>query len=618
MNIIRTEEYKLRKQNIFWIKTSSAQLVDALNLLNHKNPQVVIKTIQKLREIRDLRALEPLRMLLNHPDLEVVSETILAIGSLGDERVVNDLIPFLNSEPLLQTSAIQALGEIRCQTAIGYLEQMLTDSIVGPMVAETMAFIGGIAAYKALAKHWLNHGEQIDTENYLSLLKHVLEGINSQVPHIEGICESFSRYLNDPNDSIRALAACCLIASGPCPEDMKALSIISETLGDNIQLPACLKNRKDLVPRLLNSSENLILWGFQLSALYPKNASPMDILNALKKYSDESDNINYIADVLLKVKDPILAPAILDLYCRISWDKRIILHPLLKIYKKQIRLLLIDYDIDDETRIVISAHIGVSPVCIALEIMDLPLDSRILVLSLLSDCKSIMKCMPWSQWLENSPGFYLNVAADVTLKSGIKEIFPVLRKIFPSYPVKKLIKSAGTLKDKESVSILIKHLETESTETRMLILESLGYIGGKEARQGLKNYIKNCKKTGELHKAIRSLSFCATSEDCSFFRELSSDSDWHVRSICAEVLSRYPSLENFETLIKLSSDPEKIVSQRTSFFLKYLPMGNFLIRQQEHNSSDKEYQDIQLESKDKIESFKYNHQLKEHQNVTGN
>lgn len=494
MNIVKTEEYNLHNQNIFWMKTSSAQLADTLNLINHKNPKIVIKAIQKLCVIRDLRALEPLRMLLSHSNLEVVNEAIVAIGYLGDERVIPDLIPFLNSEPLLQTSAIQALGEIRSQEAIGYLEKLLPDPIIGPMVAETIAFIGGIAAYKALAKHWLTHGKQTDTENYLSLLKHVLEGINSQIPHIEGICESFSRYLNDPNDSIRSLAACCLLSSGPCSEDMKALSIVSETLRDNIQLPACLKSRKDLIAKLFNGNEKLISWGFQLSVLYPKSISPINIFNALKKYLAKSDNINYIAEALLKVKDPILAPAILDLYCRLSWDKRIILHPILRIYKKQIRSLLIDYDIDDETRIVISAHVGVSPVCIALEIMDLPLDSRILVLSLLSDCKSIMKCMPWSQWLENSPGFYLNIAADVTLKSGIKDIFPILRKLFPSYPVRKLIKSAGMLRDKESVSILIKHLETESTETRMLILESLGYIGGKEARQGLTNYIKICNK----------------------------------------------------------------------------------------------------------------------------
>ncbi len=612
-----TEEYKLHNKNISWIKTSSVQLANALNLLNHQDPEVIIKAIQQLRAIRDLRSLEPLRMLLTHPNLEVVNEAILAIGSIGDERVINDLIPFLNSEVLLQTSAIQAFGEIRSQSAISYLEPLLPDPIVGPMVAETIAFTGGIAAYKALAKHWLTHGKQLDTENYLGLLKHVLEGINSKIPYINGICESFSIYLNDPNDSIRTLAACCLLASGPCPEDVKALNIISETLGDYIQVPACLKNRKDLIPELLDGSNKLISWGFQLSALYPKSVSPVSILNALKKYTTEPDDITFIADVLLKVKEPILVPAILDLYCRISWDKRILLHPVIKMYKKQIRSLLIDYDIDDETRIVISAHVGVSPVCIALEIMDLPLDSRILVLSLLSDCKSIMKCMPWSQWLENSPGFYLNVAADVVLKSGIKDVFPLLRKIFPSYPVKRLIKSAGRFRDKESVSILIKHLETESTEIRMLILESLGNIGGREARQALKNYIKNCNKTDELRRAARALSFCATSEDCSFFRELSFNSDWYVRLICVEVLRRYLSYENFEVLVKLSSDPAKIVAHRTSFFLKYLTMGNFLTYQ-EQSVSDNEYQNVQLLPEKGIESFKYNHKVKEHKDVTGN
>lgn len=614
MDTIRTE-YKSRNQNVFWLKTLSVQLAEALDLLNDKDPEIVIKSVRKLRALRDLRALEPLKMLLNHPALEVVNETILAIGALGDERAIYDLLPFLDSETLLQTSAIEALGQIRSQSAVSYLEKLLPDSIVGPMVAETIAYIGGVTSYKALAKHWLKHGRQLDTENYLSLLKYVLEGISPKIPHINGMCESLSRHLNDPNDSIKTLASCCILASGPCREDMKALSIISDTLADYVQLPPCLKNRKDLAPKLLNGNEKLISWGFQLSALYPKCVSPKNILNAMEKYTNV-DDINYIAEVLLKVKDPILAPAVLDLYCKIPWDKRIFLHPVIKLYKKQIRSLLIDYDIDDETRIIISAYVGVSPVCIALEIMDLPLDSRIFVLSFLTDCKNIMKCMPWSQWLENSPGFYLNVAADATLKSGIKEIFPVLRKIFPSYPVKKLIKSAGTLRDKESVSILLKHLNIESSETRILILESLGRIGGREARQGLKNYIKNCNKNDELRKAIRALSFCATSEDCDFFRELIYNSDWYIRLICSEVLSRYPSYENFQALIKLASDPEKIVSQRTSFFLKYLPMGNFLNSYQKKDISGDKYQNIQLIPEN--ESFKYNHQLKEHQDVTGN
>jgi HEAT repeat protein len=275
------------------------------------------------------------------------------------------------------------------------------------------------------------------------------------------------------------------------------------------------------------------------------------------------------------------------LYLKVSWNMRTLLHPLLRMFKKQIRSLLIDCDTDDETRVVISSNIGISPVCIALEILDLPLDGRILVISLLSENKAIMKCLPWTRWLENSPGFYITVAAEVAVKTHYKEMLPALRKALAAYPVTRIIRAVGELGDRESVPALISHLSSASSYPGSLIIETLGRIGGKEAVEGLKNAIPSLEQQ-EKRLAFRALSGCFTGDDCAFFRDAIADPDWYIRLISVDAISRRPGPENFSALVKLSADPVHVVAQRAFYFLKYLPMSSFLpaedVRQQEHRT----------------------------------
>jgi len=572
--------------------TFSDKFSQTLSLLSHDDTDIVLKAVQTLYNLGDIRAIEPLRSLLRHTDIEVVHAAILAVGHLGDNRVVYDLTGFLKADPLLQMAAIHALWELRSPSAITPLSQILSDRIIGPMAAEAIASIGGTAAFRVLVKHWLKFQKQIVTENYLVLLRYVAEGIAVKIPKVQGFCESIAPYLNDPNNAIRTSAACCILAAGPCAEDEKSLAILSETLSASYELPACLRYRSDLVRSLLKADGSVKRWGFQMVSRFPKSASSRLLIDAVNGCERDCEYVSYIAEALIKVKDPAIASAVLNLYLRVSWNMRAFLHPLLRMFKKQIRSLLIDCDTDDETRVVISSNIGISPVCIALEILDLPLDSRILVISLLAENKAIMKCLPWTQWLENNPGFYITVAAEVAVKTHYKELLPVLRKALAAYPVARIIRAVGELGDRESVPALISHLSSASSYTGSLIIETLGRIGGKEAVEGLKNAALSFEPPVK-RLAFRALSGCIAGDDCSFFRDASDDPDWYVRLICVEAISRRPGSENFSALVKLSADPVTVVAQRAFYFLKYLPMSGFLpvdnVQQQEHRTAGEDW-----------------------------
>jgi HEAT repeat protein len=218
----------------------------------------------------------------------------------------------------------------------------------------------------------------------------------------------------------------------------------------------------------------------------------------------------------------------------------------------------------------------------------LPLDSRILVISILSENKAIMKCLPWIQWLENNPGFYITVAAEVAVKTHFKELLPVLRKALAAYPVARIIRAVGELGDRESVPALISHLSSSSSYNGSLIIETLGRIGGKEAVEGLKNAALSFEPPGK-RLVFRTLSGCAAGDDCSFFRDAVADSDWYIRMISVDAISRRPGPENFSALVKLSADPVPVVAQRAFYFLKHLPMSGFMpvedVQLQEHRAA---------------------------------
>ena len=133
----------------------------AIDLLREGDPDLVLQAVLLLDHIRDPRALEPLRAVLGHADGNVAQAAIVAIGHLGDARAISDLLPFLEADIWLRMAAVQALGDLRSEQAVGALTPLLTDLMIGPLAAEALARIGGVEAFHALGEHWLRYHEQL-------------------------------------------------------------------------------------------------------------------------------------------------------------------------------------------------------------------------------------------------------------------------------------------------------------------------------------------------------------------------------------------------------------------------------------------------------------------------
>ncbi len=93
------------------------------------------------------------------------------------------------------------------------------------------------------------------------------------------------------------------------------------------------------------------------------------------------------------------------------------------------------------------------------------------------------------------------------------------------------------------------------------MIESLGRIGGPEARRALRELTGAEEPTLQRH-AFRALATCAADEDETLFRDAAVHSDWLVRLACVDVLGRFSRPENLEVLTQLATDPVAIVAQR--------------------------------------------------------
>ena len=537
-----------------------------LQLLKDEDPDVVLQAVIVLTHLRDPRALEPLRSVLHHPDPNVIQEAIVAIGQLGDARAIPDLLGFLDSDSWLQMAAVQALGSLRSPVAVPHLKKLLTDFMAGPMAAEALARIGGPNAFKALANHFLRFRNEIDTETLLGLLAHVLEGLPRAPAVPEGLESELDELLQSENESMTVAAARCLLVLATRNRDEEALSQVATFHREAQVLPACLHHRKDLIGYLITQSGVQRAWGFLLAGRFPKSA-PTDALVKALSQPPTADQLPPILRALEKITVPEVGAALLGFYLRLPEEQRASVHPLIKLHQPALRRQMEDDgEIETSTRVVLSALLGKEPEAIAERIQTLDSEHRVRAVHELLDVEEVVRLLPWQDWLEEDPAEYGSVAAEFASRTGQRELAPAFRNLLSAGPEPYLIRTLGELGDRDSVGHLIELLEPD-TPLEPLILESLGRIGGPEARAALREATQSGRPQRE-RMAFRALSRCATEEDDAIFRDAANHSDWYVRLSCAEVLGRFSRPENLAALAQLAADPVPIVAQRALSFLE--------------------------------------------------
>jgi HEAT repeat protein len=536
-----------------------------IRLLQDPDPDVALQAVLILDRLRDPRALEPLHAVLGHSDPNVQQEAIVAIGHLGDARSIPHLLPFLTSDLWVQMAAVQALGDLRSPEAVPHLADRLTDPLVGSLAAEALARVGGEPAFHALAFCWPAGGVEIDDETMLGLLAHVLEGVPRPEeigPLPRGFREALSARLHDRSAEVRSAAARCLLALGASPWDGAAVEVLAGARPAHSARPVALARRHDLIPALLAAAGEPRAWGFQLAAAFPEQVPAESFLAALRETAERLEILPHLLQALQKVRVPGLGEALLDLYLRLPAGSRDLLVPALEIHVDEVRSALdARTDVHDADRLVLEALLGKSVEEVAQAVLDIDPSFRPGVISRLMRIEGLVTLLPWDDWLEEAPELYSALAAEAAVRCGLSEMLPNLRAraaVMPSVP---LIRALGALGDREAVPVLAACLEV-AEDLRGTVLESLGRIGGPEARAVLSSAVLSLGASAEARTAFRALAACAGPGDDVLFRAAAVHPDWQVRLVAADVLGRFGRSENSIVLTRLAADPVPAVSHR--------------------------------------------------------
>lgn len=474
-------------------------------------------------------------------------------------------------------AAVQALGDIRSSQAIKPLHELLTDLFLGSLAAEALARIGGSKAFSVLAEHWMKFHENLEAESMLELLAHVLEGLKKKPVVPKDLLKTIYPYLSHDLEKVRLAAARCVLICGPGIGDQEALQILTHSESSE-ELPACIQGRIDLVPSLVKMKGQPRIWGLQLVSLSPKDRHINEIITVLE--SEEAlKHLEVVIRCMRKIKkrridnlkvqisDQRLAKVIFKLYVRLPIAERALLIPLVKTYRNDLKYFLNLWpDMKKEISLALKSLLGENARNITRSITELSIDGRISVLSQVTS-KSVCRNLPWEKWLTDEPAIYGPLAAQIAAKTKMTELLPLLRDVLLTTVHPDIIRSLGEFQDRESIPILKDCYRRSPQLLQALILETLGKIGGPEARKVLREEIsKHQEKVQTL--AYRALSHCAVENDLIIFQDAVAHPEWLVRLACVEVFGRFPNAVNIDYLTRLASDPVNAVSQRARELLE--------------------------------------------------
>jgi HEAT repeat protein len=546
-----------------------------VGLLRDADDDVVLQAVLILGKLRDPRALEPLHSVLCHADPNVQQEAILAIGALGDARSIPHLIPFLDADPWVQMAAVQALGDLRSPAAVPHVAARLTDPLVGSLAAEALARIGGEPAFRALADGWPAGGVEIDDETMLGLLAHVIEGLQRGEPLAgvpAGFREALAARLDDRSTEVATAAARCLLALGASAWDTEAIGVLAARAGGGTSAgasafrPIALAWRRDLIAPLLAGAGETRAWGFQLAAAFPDaladKAAAAAFLAGVRETAERPELLPSLLQALEKIRLPGLGAALLDLYLRLPAAAREPLVPALDPHRGEIRAALAARQgVEEADRLVLAALLG-GPVDEAVvAILDLAPPLRPGVVSRLMRIAGFAPLLPWDDWLAEAPELYAALAAEAAVRGGLPELLPALRARAAVAPSLALINAFGAFGDYEAVPLLARCLG-EREELRPAALESLGRIGGPEARAALREAVGALAPGETARIAWKALAACAGPGDDALFRGAAQHPDWHVRLAAAEVLGRFHGPDNAIALARLAAESTPAVAHR--------------------------------------------------------
>jgi HEAT repeat protein len=549
----------LRNAGLEMLKARGAEMVSiGIGLLQDHDSDVVLQAVLLLDHLRAPRALEALRRSLGHPNPNVVQAVIVAIGHLGSAGAVADLVPFLDADLWLRLAAVQALGDLRSGDAVSPLARLLTDDTVGSVAAESLARIGGGAAFTHLAAHWLR--EQDSSDSLLGLLLHVAEESAERLPAVEGLQEALNAVLVGARSGSRPEAARCLLTLGPSTGDTEALTALGAAGIEQGALPVCLRRRHDLIGSLLRGKGPSREWGLRLAARHPDHTPPSALATVLAEATGV-EHFDALTEALFVADPSRMGPALVSLYARLPREARLRWTPVLEQHRTAIRRALTGgVALPDHIRSILAIVAEPAPEHAAMMLRTTSPDARAEALTHVLKRPDVLRLLPWTQWLEEAPDRYGALAVAVADRGALAGQIEAVRRIARQQPHKELIRLLGRLRDRESASFLAELVEQRAEGLVPFAIAALGNIGGMEARRALREVAS--ADTPWARFAFRALADCHTPDDLPFFRTAAGHADWHVRMVSAEVLGRVRLSADLATLLLLAADPMPAVAER--------------------------------------------------------
>jgi len=531
----------------------------AIALLADPDDDVVLQAVLLLDATGDPRAWPHLRPLLRRPDPNITQAVITAAGRLGSRSAAEDLVPFLSADLWLQMAALAALGQLRSREAVRPIAALLNDPCLGEMAAESLARIGGTAAARALAEHWMATENESAAAQWLPLLAQAL--VETEGPlRAPQLRRMLQRYLTAENHAVAVSAAEALLSLGPGDEDGRALDLVIRSSGANEPLPPCLARRGDLTEWLLTSKAPGVEWGYEL---YRRDAGSVadDVVRRIIIEQPPFDP-DLLAAIVPRIDD---VRTLIALHLRVAASREAVAPMLLK-RSVEVRALLAGLgDIDQTRRLLLMDAAGCAPAEIVAGIAALEVEERVNAVGQLTS-RSVITRLPWREWIDSDRATFARLLGDVVAQRRVRDLMPLIRRELESDPIPPLVTCAGVMRDRASLPLIIGALSRCEPAARADIFDAIGAIGGTNARKVLHRFA-TCGDRAAERLATRALAQHVTVHDGRLLRQLAASPDWAIRFHAAEALGQFPEAENLATLTALAADPAAVVARRARGWL---------------------------------------------------
>jgi HEAT repeat protein len=544
------ESLKLRAHRSFGL---------AVALLDDDDHDVVLQAVLLLDASRSTRAWPHLRPRLRDADTNIVQAVITAAGHLGGPDAVGDLLPFLDGDAWLQVAAVQALGDLRCPSAVPHLWRLFDDPFVQVFAAEAVARIGGRAAAEALCAFWLDRNEELDTDTYVPLLALLLK--QEPAHSSPALLTSIVPYLGSECTTTSVAAAWSIVALGPSAHDAAALDVIASVAAEGFEAPPCLRRRTDLVVKLIERNTPLREAGYRIAAQCGYAFERDHLALLLAAYPPAS--LDDVAPLLTGSIDIFLAQVVVDLWLQ-RRESRGALREVIRANPGAI--LAQAARIQGTDRVTLLEAAGEEPESIARELAMLSGDERWAACAAVED-RRIIELFPWTEWLAADRATAARALGTAVMRTHATALLPLIRSELAGEPRRELIAAAAALRDTGSVPLLLPVIDSDDRLLRAVSLEALGRIGDDIARAELRS---RCIQSADPGAACRALAACAEERDCELLRHAAERFDISVRLAVIPVLASHPTPENRRFLGQLLFDASAAVAQRAHGVLEVI------------------------------------------------